>query len=762
MLLICVLLFVLFIGERVSFDYKGVTLYSCKNDKECGKPLSKDSRHFLVPPDTVLIEKSTFDGYPDLIDVLVTPGQLIALEPGSFSDLTKLTRVFMGGCKLSIIPDGVFTNLPLRYIYLAGNLIRDIGSNGFAYMNNLKEIYLDKNALTSFEREWFATKSRVSFLEVLNVHHNKIVTIKSGSFHHFPNLYTIDFSFNEIEYISSDIFNDNLNLRTFDVSFNKLTTLNPNVLKPIRRVEKFLISFNFLRHLDVSLMDKQKIDHISLHPNQWLCSCMRQLERKMYEKSIKSMTSEFTVKSQDFFFKYQLPINTNLVASNLSICTEILDTCPTIELTKDFLKDKPFHDILVKTYSQVNVKCVDSCTGGRVCRSDYCWSLISEAYYRDNDPNYFVWTFFTVCLGCSVCFQYEGVTVTFCKDQNNMNCTHKTKNDNKHFLVPADTLLVEKKMFKGHQDVYDVMVTPGELKAIEPGAFSDLKKLKRIFIGGGKLSIIPNGVFTGLPINYIYIAANNIRHIDSEGFAFMNGLKDVYLDQNLLTTFERSWFATKSQVSFLEVLNLHHNRISAIKSGSFHNFPNLYYVDFSFNEIEYIADDIFNDNLKLRTFDLSFNKLTTLSPHILTPIRTVVIFILSFNFIRNLDPSLVDTATIHHIRIHPNQWLCSCMKAFEQKLFEKHVNSIPTEEVAANLSVCIENRGKCSHEDMDKDIRRDKLFHDILKQTYTNLNVKCQDECPVGKICRSNYCWSLIAEGFYRDNEPDYFGWSTM
>ncbi|XP_019881749.2 phospholipase A2 inhibitor [Aethina tumida] len=365
-----------------------VNLFSCTtiDNKNCTH-LINSTEHFQLPPNVELLTKSVFDGYPDLLDVTGTPGELKSLEPGAFEGLPNLLRIFLGGNKLKIIPDGVFSDLPIYYLYLAGNEIHTISNNSFANMNKLEEIYLDKNSLSKFDRNWFQTKSAISFLKTLSVHHNKIKSLEAGSFHNCPQLNSIDFSFNEIEYISDDLFNDPLNIVKFDLSFNKLTTLSPNILANVNKVNNFYISFNFLRNLNSSLLDNVKIKEISMHPNEWLCPCMKEVEKQLTDKSVKIITTENFLKGQDFIFKTQFRTE----PPTLSVCSETWKECPE-ELTEE-QADTNFHKILEKAYGKINIKCAEQCPGNKLCKSNFCWSPIVNGYFHEYDSKYFVWTF---------------------------------------------------------------------------------------------------------------------------------------------------------------------------------------------------------------------------------------------------------------------------------------------------------------------------------------------------------------------------------
>ncbi|CAH0558138.1 unnamed protein product [Brassicogethes aeneus] len=394
LVLVCVLSIV---SVSASYTYNGISMRRCKNYKleEC-EPMTSNNVHLVVPGETKVLKKNHFGDEEGLMDITVTPGELRELKPWCFSNLPSLKRIYLGGSLLKIIPFGVFNSLPVYYVYLAGNKIHTIETEAFADMETLREIYLDKNSLVYFDPGWFALEGKSSNLETLNIHHNKIKSITKKAFYNFPKIKTVDFSFNEIEYISGDIFRHNADITLFDVSFNKLTTLSPNLLANVNKVDKFVIAFNFIDNLDKEVIEEAKVKSASIHPNQWICSCLKDVETSLFKNNVQSFSSGDTFKSRENLLKYQLPVNTQYLASNLSICYETWKTCEDSQSSSENLEaQKAFQEVLTKTYDKVNVKCTEEsgCLDGLVCRSDYCWALIKTAYYFDNDPMYFVWRF---------------------------------------------------------------------------------------------------------------------------------------------------------------------------------------------------------------------------------------------------------------------------------------------------------------------------------------------------------------------------------
>lgn len=372
--------------------YRGFELHECQvkgyTVKNCQRIVS-NQKHYVIPSNKKFLEQSSLAGLTKLVDVIGTPGDLEEIEPGTFSNIPKLKRLWLGGNQLEDISYGVFNDLPIYYIYLSANKIKSIEDEAFGGLDNLEEVYLDKNLLEIFKPTWFTT-GRSSPIRVLNVHHNKITRLDRGSFYNFPDLEHLDFSFNEISYVSADIFNKPVKLIDFDLSFNKLKTLSPATFNRVNNIDRLCISFNFLRHLEIDQFKNMHIGHISLHPNQWMCSCLKDIELKLHKKLIENTSPENLLQTKRYSSKYQSPMDVSTIFSNIPICYESWKKC--ISVGDNFQDDKHFKELLEKKYDEFNVKCVQNNDCGKgMCKSNYCWYPIRKAVVFSNDVYRFEW-----------------------------------------------------------------------------------------------------------------------------------------------------------------------------------------------------------------------------------------------------------------------------------------------------------------------------------------------------------------------------------
>lgn len=367
--------------------------------------------------------------------------------------------------------------------------------------------------------------------------------------------------------------------------------------------------------------------------------------------------------------------------------------------------------------------------------------------------------------------QYGGIKMYECAGVRPNTCK-PIPSGGKHLLLEPDIKIITKDMVNDSVDVRDIIGTPRSIEEIERGCFEGLPKLKRIWLGGQNFKIIPHGIFNGLPLEYLYLAANDIAIIETEAFQGRN-LKRLFLDKNQLSHFDPNWFGGDT-VESLIALYVHHNNIRFINRKAFHQFPRLEKIDFSFNQIEYISDDIFNHTVKILEFDLSFNRLKVLASHSFHGLKKVEFFSVSFNYLVNIDNYILDDVLFETMSVHPNLWSCPCLTEFENVMFRKNITSISADDVIQSQEytfknqmqininefsdlICCNVRDNCSSE-YSSDFSD---FEMILNNTYNSLIIKCRfdEDCNVGMLCKSGYCWALIRRIDFNLLDQEYFGW---
>ncbi|XP_054769246.2 toll-like receptor 3 [Lytechinus pictus] len=90
---------------------------------------------------------------------------LNGLIPGSFQNLTSLTRLLLEKCGIFQLPVGLFENLvSLRYLYLTRNNIKVLSASHFFGLHSLGTLLLDNNAIKEIEVDLFKHTPKISYV----------------------------------------------------------------------------------------------------------------------------------------------------------------------------------------------------------------------------------------------------------------------------------------------------------------------------------------------------------------------------------------------------------------------------------------------------------------------------------------------------------------------------------------------------------------------------------------------------------------------
>ncbi|XP_044267941.1 insulin-like growth factor-binding protein complex acid labile subunit [Tribolium madens] len=137
------------------------------------------------------------------------------------------------------------------------------------------------------------------------------------------------------------------------------------------------------------------------------------------------------------------------------------------------------------------------------------------------------------------------------------------------------------------------------LEEIKPGAFENLPRLAHLSLNRNRLKVIEKGTFTGLNLSSLNLADNEISNFQPGAFKNLK-IHHLTLSNNKILEIRDGTFENVS----LESLNLYHNGLRKI-GGKIANLTNLVLGDNKLTEIDFNFPD-------LKYLDLSFNRIKTL------------------------------------------------------------------------------------------------------------------------------------------------------
>ena len=151
------------------------------------------------------------------------------------------------------------------------------------------------------------------------------------------------------------------------------------------------------------------------------------------------------------------------------------------------------------------------------------------------------------------------------------------------------------------------------IKAIEPGAFKDMARLKDLRLIENRISIIEPYTFEGLGrLKDLDLGKNKIQILKSNAFRGLHSLRELRFYNNQIQTLEAGAFLGLHNLHWLR---LNKNNINRIENGAFAGLDSLRWIDLGSNQINNIEDGAFAGLDSLRGVTLRGNPVTCADAH---------------------------------------------------------------------------------------------------------------------------------------------------
>lgn len=187
--------------------------------------------------------------------------------------------------------------------------------------------------------------------------------------------------------------------------------------------------------------------------------------------------------------------------------------------------------------------------------------------------------------------------------------------------VASNMPVVCRKFIKRMPAVEYLWMKNVSVKDIEAGAFSDLKRLKSLYLVKNTINKITIGTFSNmLKLKSLFLSNNQITTIEYGAFENLPSLEEIGLSHNKIKTIQEDWFTGCRK---LAVINLFSNNLKEISATHFKNIIPFQWVsiDLGQNQIEKINKGAFAKLAYVKHLSLRNNSIKELPSDFLATAR---------------------------------------------------------------------------------------------------------------------------------------------
>lgn len=289
------------------------------------------------------------------------------------------------------------------------------------------------------------------------------------------------------------------------------------------------------------------------------------------------------------------------------------------------------------------------------------------------------------------------------------------------FLSENKLKRLEKDIFKYNEKIVLLYIESNLIEELDPEIFNNLIDLEEIDLADNKIRHIPNNLFNNnRNLRKIHLSKNPLTTINDLIFRQQKFLTNLALGDCKITFFHKD--ALKNNVN-LQNIFLYNNLIEKLDKDTFLYNKNLNKISLSRNRIKSLPAKLFNNLRQLNYLFLDSNELTEIPEKIFINNNDIIRLALNNNKLTSLDGAMFKTNDVNSrvISLQDNQWICDCSTKY---LFKYNFNQTPI----------------CSSPDILKGTYWDKLSFDKLCQKKVEVDIlnftKTGDNITLH--CRSN------------------------
>ncbi|XP_059500815.1 toll-like receptor 3 [Stegostoma tigrinum] len=559
--------------------------------------------------------------------------QLKHLPASALSRYSQLQALDSGYNVVTKIEENLCKVLPfLQMLGLEHNQLSQLSVHYFSYCSNLTELYIQFNRIKKITGDPF---TNLQELTVLDVSHNKLTSAKLGTERQLPKLQRLVLSANKITQLKNDDF-DFLNSSTLyqlDLSSNGITEFEPGCFRKIGSLHGLL--------LDNVVLDPRLAKH--------LCGALSYTdiaELFLRNTHLKIERSTFAELNKTNLTVLDLSNNRLTTLQNNSF--QWLRSLEYLQLENNSIKH-----VIPKTFAGLeNLRYLNLKKGLTQAESvidDYSFQELGNLVELNLEDNNIA--------------HIKAHTFSGLKNLKYLSL-YKTS------VVDLKTITNETFMSLAESPLVSLNLTKTKISKLQPGAFSWLKKLKKLDIGLNSIAQILTGEeFRGLTeIEVMYLSYNSKLILSSRSFVHVPSLKILMLSKsaivslslqpspfdciknltildlsnNNLANLDKDVFR---ELQHLQVLMLQHNNLARLWKSVNPGGPVLYLsglkelriLDLQSNGLDELPEKAFQGLYKLNNLDLSLNNLNFLPDVVFDDLKSLKLLHMQKNLITSVE-----------------------------------------------------------------------------------------------------------------------------
>ncbi|KAI5638062.1 leucine rich repeat domain-containing protein [Phthorimaea operculella] len=604
------------------------------------------------------LKRNQFKGLRDTEVLDISYNNITKLDGSHIGDLTKLGWCNVSYNQISDMPRGMFArNTVLKVLHLNGNKLKKLDVNSFRGMRFLRRLYLQDNQISEVGKSTFSSVTRIGtvdlarnkitkvdyqmfqqvrYAELINLAENNITIIENQA---FSDLYlaVVNISHNSLETVESGSFINCNNMTLLDLSHNKLKSFGKNAFDENSYASEFVVSYNEFEDFgQIPIQNMTGIRVLNASYNR-ITNIPKNAFPKLYELhtvdiSHNNLTEIANAVFQNLFSLRFLNLSHNDMEA-IKIAT--FGTVPTIlELDLSHNKLKEISRGSLAKLASCRLLDISHNQLEKIFQIPISLGELNLAHNKLTEIKANTWPTMNALLRLNL---------------SDNNLEDRLNGDSFSGLLTVQVLdLSENGITRPPWEALNTFTSlqylylqKNNLTSLSKSAFGNLPTLFKLDLSYNQISSVEQKSFQGLQqLLDLSLSGNQLEHIPNEAFKTLVALRKLDLSYNTLEKIDNKTHGLLDDCLSLEMVNLSHNNFGFLTKKMFPSNPWIPYrlseIDLSYNDIPVITFDITFGTQKVKKLNLAGNIINDIRNNVLGNLTSLEVLDLSNNKLTDL------------------------------------------------------------------------------------------------------------------------------